>query len=164
MQSGRRNEAFFEADLRRRRMRSSRLGRIRHDRRGLDAGAVELLRDGAMLLASDVRGIYRLADHGALPRIDQNAFVVLGVPTKIMVDNLRSAVLKRLIRRGDRFQPTVRGFCTPSGLQNRSLQRGRGQRKDIRSLARRGRHDRIVIRAQVEQIARTVAQVPEECW
>ena len=40
----------------------------------------------------------------------------------------------------------------------------KGSSEDIRSLARRGRHDRIVIRAQVEQIARTVAQVPEECW
>ena len=62
-------KAFLKLDLRHRRMRPNRLGRIRLGRCRLHAPALELLCDGAMLLAPDVCGVHRLADHGALPRL-----------------------------------------------------------------------------------------------
>ena len=53
----------------------------------------------------------------------ENAFAVLGVPEKIMVDNLKSAVLQAPGRRGAGVEPALRGLRPPSRLQDRALQR-----------------------------------------
>ena len=58
----------------------------------------------------------------------ERAFAVLGVPTKIMVDNLKSAVLRRLAgvaRAGVRS--ALCRLCAPSGLSDRGHVTGRGK-------------------------------------
>jgi transposase len=47
----------------------------------------------------------------------QNAFVVLGVPEKIMVDNLKSAVLKRLIGEAPVLNPRYVDFARHQGFK-----------------------------------------------
>jgi transposase len=62
----------------------------------------------------------------------ERAFAVLGVPTTILVDNLKSAVLRRLTGMAPGVQSALRRLRAPSLLRNRAVQRGRRQREGPR--------------------------------
>jgi transposase len=62
----------------------------------------------------------------------QNAFNRLGVPEKIMVDNLKSAVLKRVLGAGSGSQPQISGLCESLRFLHSALCRQKRQRKGPR--------------------------------
>jgi hypothetical protein len=76
-----------------------------------------VLRHGAGLQPPNVRGIHRLPNHGALPRCHEHGFAAFGgVPSKIMVDNLKSAVVQRLAGAAPVFNPRYLDFARHYGF------------------------------------------------
>ena len=58
----------------------------------------------------------------------QNAFERFGgIPEKIMVDNLKSAVLKRIVGKQPVFNPQIPRFCKALRLYHLPLRGGQGQ-------------------------------------
>ncbi|MBK7238564.1 MAG: hypothetical protein IPI02_24360 [Sterolibacteriaceae bacterium] len=65
-------------------------------------------------------------------RRNVNAFNVLGVPKKVMVDNLRCAVLRHPRGEHAEFNPRYLDFRPPLRFPDRRLRGGQGQREGVR--------------------------------
>ena len=83
-----------------------------------------------MLQSDDVCGVYRLTDHGTFLGCHQNAFDWFGaVPGKVMVDNLKSAVLKRIVGKDPIFNPKYLDFANHHGFTIVPCAVGKGNEK-----------------------------------
>ncbi len=114
----RRTQAFLTLDLRARRMRPGGLGPVRLDPGRPHAPAPEFLRHGArysrMLYVEFT--VSETLEH--FLACHQNAFAFFhGVPSRIMVDNLKSAVLKRSLGEAPVFNPRYKDFADHYGFQ-----------------------------------------------
>src|SRR5271168_2259844 len=102
-------------------MRPGRLGRVWFDRGRWNAPAPELLRDGAVLLAADVRGVHGLANDGALPRLSRAGVRSARGAGEDHGGQPALCGPAAPDGRGARVQPTLPRLRPASLLQNRGL-------------------------------------------
>jgi hypothetical protein len=93
-----------EAALRSRRVRADRLGGLRNRRGGQYPSPAFVLRHGAGVQPPNVRGVHRLPDHGAFPRLPRTRFRRLGraVQSHGRQSQIRGSAAPGRRRAGDR--------------------------------------------------------------